>query len=227
MYVNISKYCNYFGPYQLVEKIFFWTKKGDEFPEWVDNLAKKFADSWAGERWSKIAQRMYDRCEAERIQVKIDPWDTWNMESTLAPIILPMLVQLKETKHGAPRVDDEDVPYELRRESDLEFGEDPDDFTTDKFWFDRWDYVLDEMIFAFESINSNWEEQFRSGVIDRITVPVDIDGNEVPEEDAKYFEWRKTDKDTSKWDQEGHKEYQDRISNGFRLFGKYFQALWD
>ena len=30
-----------------------------------------------------------------------------------------------------------------------------------------------------------------------------------------------------KYDFEGRKEYQKRISNGFRLFGKYYQALWD
>jgi hypothetical protein len=31
----------------------------------------------------------------------------------------------------------------------------------------------------------------------------------------------------SKYDFEGHKAYQARISNGFRLFGKFYQALWD
>ena len=28
-------------------------------------------------------------------------------------------------------------------------------------------------------------------------------------------------------DQEGMKAEQERISNGFRLFGKYYEALWD
>jgi len=48
------------------------------------------------------------------IDVHIDEFDTWSMDDTLSHIILPMLKQLKETKHGAPNVDKEDVPSELR-----------------------------------------------------------------------------------------------------------------
>ena len=47
-------------------------------------------------------------------KVRIDKWDTWSMDHTLAHIVLPMLVQLKESKHGAPYVYPEDVPTELR-----------------------------------------------------------------------------------------------------------------
>jgi hypothetical protein len=50
----------------------------------------------------------------QKTSIKIHKWDTWSMDHTLAPIILPMLVQLKETKHGAPMVDMKDVPKELR-----------------------------------------------------------------------------------------------------------------
>ena len=47
------------------------------------------------------------------IQVQIDPWDTWSMDHTLAHIILPMLKQLRNTKHGSPNVDNTDVPEYL------------------------------------------------------------------------------------------------------------------
>jgi hypothetical protein len=30
-----------------------------------------------------------------------------------------------------------------------------------------------------------------------------------------------------KYDCEGHKAWQARKANGFRLFGKYYEALWD
>ena len=56
----------------------------------------------------------YDRRTAQRLNVHIDRWDTWSMDHTLAHIVLPMLVQLKRTKHGAPNVDNADVPKELR-----------------------------------------------------------------------------------------------------------------
>jgi len=51
----------------------------------------------------------------QKISVRIDKYDTWSMDITLAHIIVPMLKQLKETKHGAPDVSDEDVPQHLRR----------------------------------------------------------------------------------------------------------------
>ena len=41
--------------------------------------------------------------------IVIHDYDTWNIDVTLAHIIVPMLKQLKEKKHGAPFVDNEDV----------------------------------------------------------------------------------------------------------------------
>ena len=32
---------------------------------------------------------------------------------------------------------------------------------------------------------------------------------------------------TYKVDQKGMKKYRDRVANGFRLFGKYYDHLWD
>ena len=49
----------------------------------------------------------------QKTRIKIHNYDTWSMDETLAPIILPMLKQLKETKHGAPAVEFKDVPEEL------------------------------------------------------------------------------------------------------------------
>ena len=159
--------------------------------------------------------------------IEIHEWDTWNIDITLAPIILPMLKQLKETKHGAPNVDWEDVPRKLRPSKE-ELSLYNREGTTDRKFFKRWDWVLDEMIFAFDSkVNDDWEDQFSSGEIDHISVPVDKDGNEVPEESAEFFEIRKGPNHTYEVDWEGYKAYQKRISNGFRLFGKYFESLWD
>jgi len=126
----------------------------------------------------------------QSVKVRIDSWDTWNMDHTLADIILPMLIQLKETKHGAPSVDDEDVPAELQSTYAAEPGE-PEIGITDSSWFERWDWVLDEMIYAFDC-KANKED-----------ILMRLENLE-----------------------EARKE-QNRISNGFRLFGKYFENLWD
>lgn len=153
----------------------------------------------------------FDR-RKQKIDVRIDPWDTWSMDDTLAHIILPMLKQLKETKHGAPYVDPEDVPAELQPKKQKDNGE------TDRTHFERWDWVLDEMIFAFEAKQmDNWEEQFYSGDAD-LSFKDLCDGlNEI----------RRVPKYTFEVDWEGRNAYQQRMSNGFRLFGKYFEALWD
>ena len=136
-----------------------------------------------------------DDGEDQVVEIHIDKWDTWSMDHTLAPIILPMLVQLKETKHGAPAVDLEDVPQELRPSNTEEWqklynerGE------TDEKFFDRWDWVLDEMIYAFDCKANK----------DEVYMRFDI----------------KTERDAMEKEQE-------RISNGFRLFGKYYEDLWD
>jgi len=133
-----------------------------------------------------------DRKE-RKVKVRIDHYDTWSMDDTLAPIILPMLVQLKETKHGAPFVDMEDVPKELRAtKKQIEAYSKNGD--VDPKHFERWDWVMDEMIWAFEQkCRDDWMEDY-------------------------YY---------NKWDQEGAKAHQERMSNGFRLFGKYYENLWD
>jgi hypothetical protein len=102
------------------------------------------------------------------------------------------------------------------------------EYDTDSNHFLRWDWIMDEMIFAFEcELDDSWEDTFRSGVMDTIWVPVDRDGNTVPKEDAKLFQMSDGPNHTYMCDYEGMKVVQARISNGFRLFGKYYQGLWD
>lgn len=153
----------------------------------------------------------------QSVKVRIDEWDTWSMDHTLAEIVVPMLLQLKETKHGAPNVDKEDVPEalwpnEAEEEAYAKNGE------TDIHFWARWDWVLDEMIFAFESKRmDDWQEQFYSGEFDHVVEDL---GNGLSE-------IKRGPKDTFKVDREGLEAYQDRMSNGFRLFGKYYENLWD
>ena len=212
MKVRIRKYPTWFGPHQLIDAIFFWAKDED----WVYNVGKWYSDTWLGNLHYKLADRYMQWKESQRVKVELDPWDTWSMDHTLAEIVLPMLIQLKQTKHGAPNVDQEDVPENLRA-GKLEIEQYEKDGTTDALFFKRWDWVVDEMIFAFNSELSDWEERFHSGEHDILWVELD----------EGMMEMQKGPNDTHEWDQEGHCAYQDRINNGFRLFGKYYEALWD
>jgi len=233
MKVKIKKYPTWFGPYQLMEKIFFWAKTEDEYglpdsPEWVHNAGEWYADTWLGRGHIWLAQQYQSWQDRRRVNVKLDPWDTWNADDTLAHIVLPMLIDLKRNKQGAPNVDPEDVPENLRP-GKLEVEQYKTDGTTDALFFKRWDWVLDEMIWAFSEHTKDYDEaegKFWSGTHDIEWTPVDEDSNEVAEEDAKYFRMDRGPNDTSEWDREGWQAYMDRKQNGFRLFGKYYTSLW-
>ena len=226
MKVKIGKFpgrltSNLFRNYMDKKYSYIWPKERDytTFEKYLEKV-----EDFLQEVYHPFNKLFFDRRE-QKVKVRIDPWDTWNMDGTLGHIVLPMLVQLRETKHGAPFVEYEDAPEHLRPTQEeidnLEVG------STDEFWFDRWDWVMGEMIFAFESLHNDGEEQFYSGEHDMVTVPVDYDGNEVAKEDAQLFRWDKGPNDTFEIDWEGMKAYNQRIDNGFRLFGKYFRGLWD
>ena len=202
MKVYLSKYrYHWISPYTVLEKVFFWREIDYDEP---------IIDKWS-DRLTPICQgiqKVLDFIHPKINYVKIDRWDTWSMDYTLSFIVVPMLKQLKETKHGAPFVDDEDVPEELKSTS---APPKENDYDTDENHFKRWDWALNEMIWAFEqNLSYDSEEKF-----------------------FDHAEWDEKEKDFGKnlhkikIDQPGLKAHQDRKANGFRLFGKYYQGLWD
>jgi hypothetical protein len=214
MKVYISNYRNHWlSPYIILEKVFFWREIDYDEPKiekWADRLDPLCVTL------QKVLDFIYPRIN----YVKIDRYDTWSMDNTLADIILPMLKQLNTEKHGAPNVADEDVPMELQSWTSPA----KDEYDVDGRHFARWDWVMNEMIFAFESkVNDGWQEKFYSGVSDMKSVPCAWDENGKP----TLYNYVEGPNHTYKCDYEGIAEVQKRITNGFRLFGKYFEALWD
>jgi hypothetical protein len=141
------------------------------------------------------------------IDITIDPYDTWGMDHTLALLIVPMLKQLKATKHGAPCVDDEYVPEHLRSTA---APPTENEWDVDDNHFKRWDYVLDEMIWAMEQI------------VDHDNEGLFFDHSEVDEEADLMEQIAQI-----KCDHEGLHKHHERIANGTKLFGIFFQNLWD
>lgn len=219
MRVKIGNYPNWIGPYQIAEKLLFWMDKDTDkrvhkFGRWLAGGEDKDSLLMRACTWIHSKQK-------RQVVVKLDRWDTWNMDHTLAHIILPMLRQLKATQHGAGFVDDEDVPLFLRSTS---APPKENEWDTDGNHFKRWDWALDEMIFAFEcKLDDSWEDQFRKGEIDWKSVPCAWDEKGEP----TLYEMKDGPNHTYECDYEGMKKVQDRITNGFRLFGKYYQNLWD
>jgi hypothetical protein len=151
MKVYISNYRHHWlSPYTIMEKALFWKKYTDPSFDLYDDENDHLTD-WLIKP-CQILEKVLDVVHSKINYVKIDYWDTWNADHTLALIILPMLKQLKETKHGSPLVDDEDVPEELKSTSTLPKE---NEWDTDSNVHKRWDWVMDEMIFAFDNIVNN------------------------------------------------------------------------
>jgi hypothetical protein len=93
-----------------------------------------------------------------KLKVRIDDYDVWGAHHTLALVIHPVLVRLKEKKHGAPWTDDSDVPEHLRS---TEYPKKETEYDFDNGHFLRWDWILNEMIWAFEQeSNEDADDQF-------------------------------------------------------------------
>lgn len=88
-------------------------------------------------------------------KIVIHGHDLWNLDYTLAKIILPSLKFLKDNKGGSAWVDDEDVPEEIRSTKD---STPRNTWDIDEFFHERWNYIMEEMVFAFESILSDKSE---------------------------------------------------------------------
>lgn len=172
MKVFIGPYTNWFGPYQVAKLFRFVGMSEDRQNQIGDYLNKTWIRKFC--EWIDSKKRI-------KRKIIIHDYDVWSMDNTLAHIIYPMLIKLNQQKHGAPYTDDTDVPEGLN----LRASEAPPtehDWETDKNFFKRWDWIINEIIWTFEQFTKD------------------------------------DDPDDS---------YQERIKNGLRLFGKYYQALWD
>lgn len=176
----------------------------------------------------KVNIGKYPRKSQRKININIDNFDTWSLDHTLALVIFPALMQLKQHHHGIPN-EFADVGGDDNSYSQMSF-----DFykeTHDEAFnlgCKRWEETLDKMIWSFYQIIVDDDSKYHHGTM--------------------KFDWEKTDKtypnpisgkieDTFKmidknpedhwYDMIGHMEHQKRIQEGLELFGKYYQNLWD
>jgi hypothetical protein len=226
MKVNIGPYRNWIGPHQIAEKILFWKDKyaileGVRYEDHPDRIAIEklgdFLDSIPG--LTKFCQWI-DNKKKRKISVRIDNYDVWSADHTLALIIAPVLKKLKEQKHGSPYVDDKDVPKHLRSTAAEPLTEEEKNTGhTDQLWEQRWEWVLDEMIWTFEQhADDDWESRFYSGEADLVTEKV---------EGTAYSQLVKGPNYTFEVDSKARNAAYKRMANGRRLFAKYYNSLWD
>lgn len=171
-------------PYRIIDRA------EDLWPEWMERLGAIIGEF--------VANRFFHD------EVIIEKKDSWSVDTTLAPIIAPLIRQLKATTHSCGQVDDADVPEYLCKRADgtpYDYNDcysDSDDEATDLL-VARWNWVLDEIIYAMEAISN----QFHGDDLWENTDPMDNNNISIYRRD------------------------QERIDNGCYLFGRYFRSLWD
>lgn len=156
----------------------------------------------------KIRIGPYPKADKERkVSIRIDKYDTWSMDHTLALIILPMLKQLKETKQGSPG---SMLAFQQTSNQDqltFDFYGKEDDAAWEA-GHKEWDQIMTKMIWSFQQIvDNNWEEQYCK---------------KSPEFDEDFNLIKRGEYD---WD--GMNKHEEKIKEGCELFGKYFRNLWD
>lgn len=192
MKVDIGPFNSYYGTYDIVYLLKHFGVSQDRCEAIADSLP-----AWLNEPFNYFHRR-WKRKE----YVRIDEYDTWSMDHTLALIILPMLKQLKVNNHGYGFVDQEDAPG-------IEEGP------------ARWDFVMDEMIWAFDQYTrEDNDEPYPTG--DFLSCWADLDGEPgeptepTPEQIKNIEEYRAASA-----------IYHERKKKALILFGKYYNSLWD
>jgi hypothetical protein len=144
MKINIGPYKYWFSPHQIADKIFFWIDDrlivtDDEFYNRWDVKARESFGMWLSKTWVYDFSVWIYKFQKRKVEIRIDPYDTWELYHTLALIIHPALIQLRDTNHGCGNIAPEDCPSMSEE--------------------DRWNWFMDEIIWAFGEIANNYKNE--------------------------------------------------------------------
>jgi hypothetical protein len=166
------------------------------------------------------------KSDRRKIDIQIDPYDTWSLDSTLALIIYPALIQLKATKQGVPNEFADDGSSS--KQDSFEFYQESYDDAW-KAGLEKWDETLDKMIWSFEQlVKGDYDQQYHHGEAEYDWLKTD---KQYPNPITGVMEatYKMVDKnpDAHWYDHVGHMKHDERIQEGLELFGKYFRSMWD
>jgi hypothetical protein len=139
MKVNIGKYVSYYGIHGVVKP-----------------LRRIFGDTFAEKMIKFLRGSLFDHLlrwadsKSKRIEeVIIHDYDTWNLDHTLALVIAPALKKFREFDCGYHVIGNEDVSEELHTSENYGYHTTDEE---DEKRSAKWNYVLDEMVWAFDTI---------------------------------------------------------------------------
>jgi hypothetical protein len=164
-----------------------------------------------------------------RIDIQIDPFDTWSLDHTIASIILPALIQLKNTKHGVPSGFTDRIGGDFDNNLVFDFIKEDDTEVFNQLC-DSWDDVLDKMIWSFLqlSIEDDYDSKYHHGKMETDWVESDYTYTDpITGKIEKTYQMVDKNPEEHWYDQIGNQEHEKRIQEGLDLFGKHFRDLWD
>lgn len=164
----------------------------------------------------KIKIGDYPRRGDRKINIDIDPSDTWNLDQTLSFIILPALLQLRDTSHSYPakfaEVGGEDYHHQMSFDFYAESHTDALEIKQ-KEWLE----ILNKMIWAFQQLAvESYEDKYHYGEARYDFIPLPSGGSKMIPKTSNYW-----------FDSVGQEEHQKRIQEGIDLFAEYYRDLWD
>lgn len=135
----------------------------------------------------------------QRIERGFDDTELWNFERSIAKYILPRMLVFKTKTMGYPP-----------------------DFKT----FDEWVETIDKMIYAFDHI-INYEE-YTEKLEEELGVTWDgvIETKKRPDGNYELVHTEKYNNEVMEKYRQAQEEMNNKVKEGLRLFGEYFQHLW-
>ena len=165
---------------------------------------------------------------ARKIKVEIERFDTWSLDNTLAYIILPALIQLKQHKMGIPGEFGDVGGESHASQLSFEFYIESHDAAFDE-GCKRWEEILDKMIWSFQQIAlDDYENIYHHGTLDFDWEKTeDKYPNPITGKMENMYQLVDKNPEEHWYDVVGNRLHDERIQEGLELFGKYYRNLWD
>ncbi len=166
----------------------------------------------------KVSIGKFPKNSRRKINIQIDPYDTWNLDHTMAMIIYPALVQLKAAKHGVPSEFAEVGGEDWHDQMSFDFYTETVNECFD-LGVEKWNETLDKMIWSFQQLClDNYDDQYHHGEMKMSWVKIP---------GSKLCEMVDENPEEHWYDHVGHALHHERIQEGINLFAKYYHNLWD
>lgn len=176
----------------------------------------------------KVNIGKYNNNSSRRVDVEIEGFDTFSFDHTLAHIILPALIQIKQTKMGIPVEFSDAGGADYENQQSFDFYKETHEWAFDEKC-KQWETILDKMIWSFQQILfDHWELKYQHGNTEFDWVKTDtLYHNPATGKNEDTFQMIDKNPGEHWTDYEGMRIHEERIQEGLELFGKYYRHLWD